>query len=247
MRSTHRAFINQANTGYKPAQDKLVLLGNYYKWIVSLLGDFIGGDVLELGAGAGKAIDWYHRRTERIVAVDHDPQLVEVLAAKKRRIPVLEPVLCDLRRPWADIPDAAFDVVIALDVLEHFEDEARFLDRCRRKLRPRGRLLLKVPAGSRLFGPADEASGHYRRYDGLDLDRKLKAHRFEKIMRRPMNVAGAIAYRFKRRNQTNFSANFSAPALRIINRAIPLLALCDLLPGGKGLSIVAAYRKAQVA
>ena len=63
--------------------------------------------------------------------------------------------------------DAAerYDNVVALDVIEHIEDDGAAVRAMRDALVPGGTLLLSVPALSALYGPKDVAIGHYRRYD----------------------------------------------------------------------------------
>ena len=57
-----------------------------------------------------------------------------------------------------------FDVVTALDVLEHVANDARALEEIFRVLRPGGILIASVPAYQFLWGPHDEALHHFRRY-----------------------------------------------------------------------------------
>ena len=68
--------------------------------------------------------------------------------------------------------DASFDLILATDIIEHVEDDARALAEIRRVLRPGGHALLTVPAFEALWGGQDEVSHHKRRYrtpafDGL--------------------------------------------------------------------------------
>ena len=62
------------------------------------------------------------------------------------------------------VGDAQLDVVVALDVLEHLDDDRRALDEILRVLRPGGVLLATVPAYPFLWSSHDEALGHRRRY-----------------------------------------------------------------------------------
>ncbi|MBI5524853.1 MAG: class I SAM-dependent methyltransferase [Deltaproteobacteria bacterium] len=62
-----------------------------------------------------------------------------------------------------------FDVVTALDVLEHLDDDAAGLDRLAKLLAPRGQIILTVPAYTWLWGGEDEISGHRRRYSKRSL------------------------------------------------------------------------------
>ncbi len=73
-----------------------------------------------------------------------------------------------------DLPyeNASFDVVTALDVIEHLDDDIAGLREMRRVLRDDGRILLFVPAFMFLWGVQDDVSNHRRRYT---LPRLLKA------------------------------------------------------------------------
>jgi SAM-dependent methyltransferase len=59
---------------------------------------------------------------------------------------------------------ASFDLVTALDVIEHADADVELLAELRRVARPGGTLLVSVPAYRFLWGPQDEISHHKRRY-----------------------------------------------------------------------------------
>lgn len=61
-------------------------------------------------------------------------------------------------------PDAAFDFVLATDVIEHVDEDLAALGEVRRVLRPAGLALITVPAFAALWGPQDVAAEHKRRY-----------------------------------------------------------------------------------
>ncbi|HOU54195.1 MAG TPA: class I SAM-dependent methyltransferase [Myxococcota bacterium] len=61
-------------------------------------------------------------------------------------------------------PDARFDGVMAMDVLEHIEDDRSALREIRRVLRPGGPFLASVPCHPWLFSTHDRALQHLRRY-----------------------------------------------------------------------------------
>jgi SAM-dependent methyltransferase len=75
--------------------------------------------------------------------------------------------------------DNQFDLVTALDVLEHVDDDIGALREMRRVIRPGGRLLLFVPTFMFLWGLQDEVSNHRRRYRLPDLRRAVTAAGFE--------------------------------------------------------------------
>jgi SAM-dependent methyltransferase len=66
-----------------------------------------------------------------------------------------------MRLPFAA---ASFDVVLALDAFEHFDDDVAAMRETLRVLRPGGVLVCTVPAFMALWSPHDEAYHHKRRY-----------------------------------------------------------------------------------
>ncbi len=229
------------NKQYHIAQDRMALLPNYYGWIYRHIRAFISGTVLELGVGAGHILKYYLGQVEEVWAVDHNRILLDRLAAAYPQSKV-KPLFVDLLGDWRELRPVEADTVIALDVLEHFEDDRRIMEKIIPHLRPGANLILKVPAQSCLMGEIDRASGHFRRYDGPELEEMFTSMGFEQQMLRWMNPIGAILYRFKRKQRTNFSRTFSPAILRLANAAIPFLSALDSLPISKGQSILAAYR-----
>jgi len=137
------------------------------------------------------------------------------------------------------------DAAIALDVLEHFEDDGAFVAKIAKHLKPGGKAVLKVPGQSRLYGEIDRVSGHYRRYDPEDLRKLMEPRGFRTVRIRHMNAVGAWNYRKKRVRAQSFSETFSPAKLRFVNAMIPLIGLVDRLPGVKGLSLVGVFELAR--
>ena len=241
MSHAARQPSDQANLVYHESQDRMALLPNYYAWIANHFAAHVGGVVLELGAGAGLVVRNYLDRVERVVAADINREL---LVRIERDLPrdKVRAVEVDLRGDWHELADVTADCVIALDVVEHFQDDAAFVAKMKSRLRPGGKIIVKVPAQARLYGDMDRASGHYRRYDDEDLRTLMERHGFTTLALRHMNPAGAWSYRFKKEKQTNFSKTFSPAKLKAVNTLIPMIALLDHVPFLKGLSLVGVFR-----
>ncbi|HZS10445.1 MAG TPA: methyltransferase domain-containing protein [Blastocatellia bacterium] len=69
----------------------------------------------------------------------------------------------------------SFDLVTALDVVEHLADDVGGLGEIRRVLRPGAPAVLFVPAFRSLWGPNDDQSGHKRRYRLGELRERVEA------------------------------------------------------------------------
>lgn len=68
----------------------------------------------------------------------------------------------------------SFRAVVAIDVLEHLDDDQRGLREMSRVLLPGGLVVLMVPAFQFLWSDRDERLGHRRRYDQEMLGRALE-------------------------------------------------------------------------
>lgn len=75
--------------------------------------------------------------------------------------------------------DGTFDLVTALDVVEHLDDDLAGLREMRRVLKPDGRILLFVPTFMFLWGVQDDVSNHRRRYRLSELSHVVQAAGFE--------------------------------------------------------------------
>jgi SAM-dependent methyltransferase len=80
-----------------------------------------------------------------------------------------------LELPFAD---ARFDLVCALDIIEHVDDDERALAELSRVAAPGATLLVSTPFFMAAWTPFDEFVGHRRRYEPLDFIAKLAGHGF---------------------------------------------------------------------
>lgn len=127
------------------------------------------GVALDLGCGTGAGLDELARRCGAVLGLDLRP---EGLADTRRRFPASWLVQADAAR--LPLAEGSVDLVLALDVLEHLDDEAA-LREIRRVLRPGGMLVLTVPALRWLWSYRDRDAGHLRRYGRRTLAGRLAA------------------------------------------------------------------------
>ncbi len=67
----------------------------------------------------------------------------------------------------------------AFDVIEHIEDDTRFVMNIAQSMKPGGKLFLTVPALSVLWSSNDVKAGHYRRYSMNDIVNLAEATNFK--------------------------------------------------------------------
>src|SRR5262249_39577448 len=126
---------------------------------------FLGGDILEVGAGIGSNTQILDPGgAGRWVCLEPDPELSRQSVknsreSKSRR--AYETVCGTLE----SVGDQQFDTIIYIDVLEHIDNDREELKQAASHLRPGGHLIVLSPAHQRLFSPFDAAIGHFRRYN----------------------------------------------------------------------------------
>ena len=69
--------------------------------------------------------------------------------------------------------DIRFDLILALDVLEHIEDDNEVIQMFYKKLNKNGKILITVPAYQFLFSSKDEILMHKRRYNLKEISKKI--------------------------------------------------------------------------
>jgi SAM-dependent methyltransferase len=124
-----------------------------------------GGRFLEVGCGAGGVLARLEAACPDLELSGAEALLAGLTAAGRRLTRTRLMQLDAAHLPF----DGEFDAVGAFDVIEHIQDEGPVLTAMARALRPAGALLLTVPQHPFLYGPADVAARHVRRYTAAGL------------------------------------------------------------------------------
>ena len=119
-----------------------------------------------------------------------------------------------------------YDLVLAIEVLEHIKNDTKALNNIARILNQKGFLLITVPINEKYRTEFDNRSGHIRRYNEMDLIKKLKKEKFivfkEKYFNFPLlwlwyfNVY--LPYSSKKSGSKRKKLPFYAYLLKIFNK-----------------------------
>jgi SAM-dependent methyltransferase len=130
-------------------------------------------------------------------------------------------------------PSESFDVIVASDVLEHISHPEATLREWRRILKPRGVLLIFVPAFQSLWSSHDDHNKHIRRYTKKDLvplltQTDLVLHRcsYWNVSLLPIKYLASVINRvlpFKKKNATDQLVSFPP----VINKVLTLVLLTE--------------------
>lgn len=178
---------------------------NYRAALVREFTPLLRGRVLEVGAGIGQMTAEFARvpSVKEIVAVEPEAAFHDAFCAANPGRRLIRGTLAQLP------PGGDWDALVAINVLEHIEQDAAELAAWAARLRPRrGRLGLFVPARPELYAPIDRDFGHYRRYTRPVLRARLEAAGFEIERLCHFNLVGYFGwwYVFKLLGRRHFEA-----------------------------------------
>ena len=147
---------------------ELELFADATRWkayVAAVLRGFIGGRVLDVGAGIGSNVPFLHNPdVAEWVCLEPDAALARRIEQRIAAATLPPHCAVSVGTTASLDPAAAFDTILYIDVLEHIADDAAELARARTHLVPGGHLVVLAPAHEFLFSPFDAAIGHYRRY-----------------------------------------------------------------------------------
>lgn len=172
------------NNGYAYPGNELELFSHAVHWktyFSSLIKPYIGGDVLEAGAGLGK--NSMYLMTASVKSwVLLEPDIDNVTQLQQLKSEGNLPLFCTvIHGTTGDIQtNMLFDCILYIDVMEHIENDHEEFRKAAALLRPGGKLIVLSPAHNWLMSPFDKAIGHFRRYNRKSLAAPAKESFTEK-------------------------------------------------------------------
>ncbi|MCX6819490.1 MAG: class I SAM-dependent methyltransferase [Candidatus Aenigmarchaeota archaeon] len=145
------------------------------KFIPSIINDFVGSTantkILDVGCGTGINLLEFEK-LGFIIGCDNSKQAIKFFRAKDKKTIILSDASFLALGQY-------FNIILALDVLEHCKDEKKAIKEFYRVLKSNGILIVTVPAIKFLFGRHDKILHHFRRYSKKELESKLTSNGFK--------------------------------------------------------------------
>ena len=125
-----------------PGQTPLELISEHEQRY-NFAAQFVKGQVvLDIACGSGMGSEFLLRSgAKKVTGVDID---AEAVAFASQQYPKVDFMRGDASS-HIPLPDASVDVVVSFETIEHFPNHERFLEECRRVLKPGGKFICSSP------------------------------------------------------------------------------------------------------
>ena len=217
----------------------------YNTWMYQAIAPYVGRRVLEVGSGIGNMSAYMlDAGAEHLVLTDMDPWYRSELAGRfagRADVRVDQLMLPDDTAAGRFAADR-LDTIVALNVVEHIENDVGALATMRTMLAPGGRVVILVPALPAIYGAMDRELGHFRRYDKASLASAFA--RAGLVVDRLFwwNRVGVLGWWFNGRIRK--VSRIPIEQLKRFDTLVPLLKLERFLPLPFGQSLIAVGRPA---
>jgi SAM-dependent methyltransferase len=119
---------------------------------------------------------------------------------KRRRSNMTNFVFGDMTR--SPLPSDSFDLVVSVEVIEHVEEDEKFVSEIHRVLRPGGRFIMTTPNGDYLENRNPDHKRHYRKeqlhellgrhFKHVEIDYAIAGGYFRRVGLRPWSVSHPV-------------------------------------------------------
>ena len=216
----------------------------FNEWMYDTIAPFCSGKIIELGSGIGNISTFFIRDKKDIVLSDlrdnYRQYLMDKFHLPEPNVRSVDMVHDNFEKEYVDLL-GQFDTVFALNVVEHIEDHHLAMRNAAKLLKKDGNLIILVPAYQWLYNAFDRELGHYIRFTKKTLSLFIP-NNVELVKMRYFNFAGIPGWFVS--GSILKKKEISPNAMRLFNRALPIVKLTDLILFKKvGLSVWFVARK----
>lgn len=215
----------------------------FNRWMYDTIQEYCKEPVLEIGSGLGNISRFFIADGKRIMLSDlrqeYCASLSEKFSASKNLVGIapIDLVAPNFEETYREYI-GAFQSVVALNVVEHIENDSLAMQNFKKLLAKNGTLVILVPAYQWLFSRFDAELGHFRRYTKNRLTalfekngfRVQKSHYFNSV-----GIAGWFLFgKILKKKQ------IQEGQMKLYNILVPIIKLVDFCTlRSFGLSVIA--------
>ena len=152
------------------ALESISVAENYNKYVADLFFSNIDKteNILDFGAGYGLITEKFKKKGYKISAVEINKTALEKLNDKN----------IDSYNLIEKVPKS-INCIISLNVLEHIEDDDKYIKKFYNHLPQDGKLILYLPSSNLIWTELDDMVNHKRRYSKSGVEELLNSNSFE--------------------------------------------------------------------
>ena len=183
---------------------------------------------MEIGAGMGHfSAELAKLRLDRLVLADTEKYALQGLRQRYAGRDDIE--VAELELPGPVNVGEPLDSIVAMNVIEHIDDDVAAMRDLSAALVPGGRLVIWVPGYPQLYGEFDRKVGHFRRHTPDTMRAHVERAGLEVRLCKPVNLLGGISwYLAVRRGGVGYPKpalvwafdNVAIPVTRLLERAV---------------------------
>lgn len=212
----------------------------FNKWMYDTIQPYCQGRVLEIGSGIGNISEWFIKDSKVDIVLSDIREQYRVYL--RQLVPNDKVLDLDLVHPDFDQKYESllgtFDAVFALNVVEHIEDDLLAVSNMRKLVKPKGNVVVLVPAYQSLYNRFDVELFHFRRYNASKLTGLFQESKLNVCHKQYFNVAGIFGWWLVGgilKKKTIPEGN-----MKLYNTLVPIFKLVDKVLFQKvGLSVIA--------
>lgn len=124
---------------------------------------------LDVGCGVGDLSIHLGNKNWRGKAIDYSEKAIKIAQKRLKRYPKIKVEKKNIFKEHS-----TYNSVFLWDVIEHFKDDTKIINKLNRLINNAGFLVMAVPSNPKEWAWDDDFYGHYRRYDYKNIKTKLK-------------------------------------------------------------------------
>lgn len=219
----------------------------FNQWMFSTVSKGMDGEILEIGSGIGNISSFFVRDGYHFTASDLRKEYCEFLQNKFEGkgnfngVHQIDIVDKDFDKKHAGLFQK-FDVVFALNIIEHVSDDDFAIKNCLKLLKEGGKLVILVPAFMYLFNSFDEELGHFRRYNRKKLESLFSQNNLDIFKSRYFNFAGVLGWWFS--GNVLMKKTIPSGQMKFYNSMVWIFKIIDFFTNPFiGLSVIVSGKK----
>ena len=201
---------------------------NFYNWIFEEIKPYLRGNILEIGSGVGNfsKILLENFPDNQLILSDFDKYFLSMLSKKYSKNDKIIIEYLDLNNiEIFKNNNYKIDTCIAINILEHIDNDIKALENIYNILEPDGKLILLIPAHKFLYNIIDKDIGHYRRYTKKEIIKKISLTSFNILNIYYFNFIAIFGWFLNGKILKKSTINENA--LGFYNKLIPLSKIID--------------------